>query len=159
MPDVNDLVNQLKDDVANKPKNNSSPQCNVVTDENLNEYVLRMTGNLVESSMNTLQELESAVASSADPETTESYASLVNATAKAIDTLSRIQLQREKVKSQEKMKMQDIESRKTLQEDDQRFRLFASREEIMKALMDKLQVIDGKVMDSPTSVPRQELRL
>ena len=77
----------------------------------------------------------------ADPDSISALAELIKAASSAVDTLNKIYISDERNKNQVKIKTMDIESKEKLSIMDNQTKVLLSREDIMKAIIDK-EVID-----------------
>lgn len=109
-----------------------------LTDDNLNEFILKHSQELVQNSLIAIQELKDIVGKTFDGKLITSFADMVKATTGALDTLNSIQLEKNKQKASKEMKLLDIESRKNLKVGPSKVVnnnvLVATREEIFKML-------------------------
>lgn len=117
---------------------NLKPVPMTLTDDNLNEFILKHSQELVQNSLIAIQELKDIVGKTFDGKLITSFADMVKATTGALDTLNSIQLEKNKQKASKEMKLLDIESRKNLKVGPSKVVnnnvLVATREEIFKML-------------------------
>jgi len=108
---------------------------NVATIENLEEFVLKNSSEVVNSSINMLKNMESVVQTIQGAEEMAAYSELVNASTNAIDTLNKLLLQKKKNEAMLEIKKMDVENKKELQSNDHAVKVLASREEILKMML------------------------
>jgi len=77
-------------------KNVSVPRDTVATIDTLEEYVLKNSSEIVNSSINMLKDMERVVQTVQGAEEMSAYSELVNASTNALDTLNKILLQKKK---------------------------------------------------------------
>lgn len=111
------------------------PRDTVATIENLEEFVLKNSSDIVNSSINMLKTMESVVQTVQGAEEMAAYSELVNASTNALDTLNKILLQKKKNDAAIEIKKMDVENKKELQSNDHAVKVMASREEILKMML------------------------
>jgi len=143
---VDDLLDQLQTSaqVTRDIKNNDNFK---LESEDLQEFLLQYSGKLIKGSVEFVDEVTQYITNAPDAKDVESLSKLVGASAAAIETLNKIHIANEKNKSSKELKIMDIESKKQLQEDDNKTKLLLNREELMKQLIDDAKVIDAEVAD------------
>ena len=135
---VNDILSQLKNTTVIK----QTPVTDTLTKEKLEEFLIKNSGKLVTDSINLIEDMRDFVGTAdADPESISALAELIKAASSAVDTLNKIYISDERNKNQVKIKTMDIESKEKLSIMDNQTRVLLSREDIMKAIIDK-EVID-----------------
>jgi len=135
----------LADLATNKQSNiqRASSSEDIATKDNVEEFVLKNSSEVVNSAMNILKSFEGAVQHIQSPDEIAAYSELVNASTNALDTLNKIVLQNKKTQAAKEVKQLDIESKQQLQANDHKMKLLASREDIMKMMMEeKEDIID-----------------
>ena len=143
---VDDLLDQLQTSaqVTRDIKNNDNFK---LESEDLQEFLLQYSGKLIKGSVEFVDEVTQYITNAPDAKDVESLSKLVGASAAAIETLNKIHIANDKNKSSKELKIMDIESKKQLQEDDNKTKLLLNREELMKQLIDDAKVIDADVAD------------
>ena len=135
---VNDILSQLKNTTVIK----QTPVTDTLTKEKLEEFLIKNSGKLVTDSINLIDDMRDFVGTAdADPESISALAELIKAASSAVDTLNKIYISDERNKNQVKIKTMDIESKEKLSIIDNQTKVLLSREDIMKAIIDK-EVID-----------------
>jgi len=138
--EVDELVSQLKD--ANTVAANVGRDKTDVNDDNLEEFILKSSSELIENSLDVISNVKEYTAGSPDVRECQSLAELIRASASAIDTLNKVLLQRKKGETQEKIKEMDIKSKQGIAMADQQTKILLSREDIMKELVKDAEVVD-----------------
>ena len=108
--DVDDLVSQLKDN--NTAFNKVKKERTDVTPENLEEFIMKSSGALVQDSLEMIANIKEFTNLAPDARETESLAELVKASSTAIETLNKILLQNKKSDTQIKVKEMDVNVKK-----------------------------------------------
>jgi hypothetical protein len=111
------------------------PRDTIATIDNLEEFVLKNSSEIVNSSINMLKNMESVVQTVQGAEEMAAYSELVNASTNALDTLNKILLQKKKNDAAIEIKKMDVENKKELQSNDHAAKVMASREEILKMML------------------------
>lgn len=148
-----EAVNEFLNDLANSQQSNiqrAASSEDIATKDNVEEFVLRNSSEVVNSAMNILKSFEGAVQHIQSPDEIAAYSELVNASTNALDTLNKIVLQNKKAEAAKEVKQLDIESKQQLQANDHKMKLMASREDIMKMIMQEESEtidVDSKEVD------------
>lgn len=111
------------------------PRDTIATIDNLEEFVLKNSSEIVNSSISMLKNMESVVQTVQGAEEMAAYSELVNASTNALDTLNKILLQKKKNDAAIEIKKMDVENKKELQSNDHAAKVMASREEILKMML------------------------
>lgn len=143
--DVDDLVSQLKDN--NTAFNKAKKERTEVTPENLEEFIMKSSGALVQDSLEMISNIKEFTNLAPDARETESLAELVKASSTAIETLNKILLQNKKGETQIKVKEMDVNARKGIAIAQEQTKILLSREEIMAQLIKDAEVIEDVVDD------------
>lgn len=136
---LDELLDQLKNDTTlTQPATSEKTELNL-TDENVNDYILKKVGRLIEGGVDTIEALRESVLASCEPSELEAYSELFRAVTTAADTLNRINVQNKKDKTAKELKQMDIKARIELPENKKGDTniLIAPREEIFKKFLDK----------------------
>jgi hypothetical protein len=130
-----------------------------VTEDNINDYILQKTGNLIDAGLGAVSDLKDFVVQGQNPDEIAALSELISSTTKAIEALNRINLQNKKAKTDKELKTMDIEGRKAIAGSlpganitNNTVNLVASREEIFKQLLndvkdDSIEVIESVVVE------------
>jgi hypothetical protein len=137
---VNDIISQLK----TSSLSNTSPQKEDVklTKDNLEEFILTNTGKLVTKSLGLIDNIESFVSTSPEPDDVTALSELIKAATSAVESLNKIYIADSKNENQMKIKKLDIAAKEKLSLMDNQTKILLSREDIMKALINSSDVID-----------------
>ena len=137
---VNDIISQLK----TSSLSNTLPQKEEVklTKDNLEEFILTNTGKLVTKSLGLIDNIESFVSTSPEPDDVTALSELIKAATSAVESLNKIYIADSKNENQMKIKKLDIAAKEKLSLMDNQTKILLSREDIMKALINSSDVID-----------------
>jgi hypothetical protein len=127
-----------------------------VTEDNINDYILQKTGNLIDAGLGAVSDLKDFVVQGQNPDEIAALSELISSTTKAIEALNRINLQNKKAKTDKELKTMDIEGKKAIASSlpgnnitNNTVNLVASREEIFKQLLNNVQEEEAiEVVDS-----------
>lgn len=154
--DIDDLLKELKSTkslgsiLPSKPvQGTNQPE---ITEDNINEFVMKRASLLVQQGIETSEDLKNALRDSCSSDDIESYSKLITSVATAIDVLNKINLQNKKDKAAKELKEMELSTAK-LKEGNTTNILIASREEIMKSLFAKAEELPT-VIDY-TDIPDQ----
>ncbi len=144
---VNDLLSQLKGaSVAQKEINKEEFS---LEKENLEEFLLNYSGKLIKGSVDFVEDVKQYITSAPDSKDLEALSKLVGASAAAIETLNKILISNKTNENRTQLKIMDIQSKKELQEDNQKkLGVTLNREELLKQLLDEANVIDAEVEET-----------
>ena len=98
------------------PVNNSVPIVPPKTDEEMKDFVLKHSAELVESSVKSIIELQKITVATGDPEMMAGLASLIAASTGAIETVNKLHLLNKKAENTRELKKLELERRKELQQ-------------------------------------------
>jgi hypothetical protein len=149
--EIDAIVEQLRaDSIPSTPHIQSReivPQ-EQVTDDNVNEYILKKTTENIEAGLDAVNSLKDIVITGQNPQEIAALASLINATTKALDSLNKINLQNKQIKSDKELKQMEVTAVKSLKPATTNV-LIATRDEVMSKLYDKtskrekIELIEG----------------
>lgn len=120
-----------------------------LTEDTLEEYVYDSATDLIDSSLFTLNKIKQGVSSVMDHKELIALAELIKATTSSIDILNKVAMDNKKLKNARDIKKMDIEAKKELGTNsikNQTNILVASREEVLKQLVDK-NIKNEKIID------------
>lgn len=143
---VGSLVDQLKDanTVAEKARVEREP----LKKEDLENFVIQQSSALVQDALEMVQNMRDFIISSPSSDDVSALADLINATSGAIDNLNKINLQDKKSNTSVKLKTMDIDAKKEMQEVDNNTKLLATREEILKMLLNNAKPIEAEIVEN-----------
>lgn len=167
---MSDDLNTLLDELSSFQIPKKTPQLvttienNEVTDDNINEFILKKAGKLINTGLGAVDELKDFIVQGQNPDEIAALSELISSTTKAIEALNRINLQNKKAKTDRELKQMEIEGRKSVAGmlpgnniTNNTNVLIASREEIIQKLLDTekeaepLQLIENEIIEEPTT--------
>lgn len=143
---VDDLISQLQGNVQVARDIETKEEFKLNKDE-LEDFLLQHSGKLIKGSVDFVDDVKQFITSAPDAKDLEAFSKLVGASAAAIESLNKILMSNKKIEATEKLKIMDIESKKQLQDSDNQAKLLLNREDLMKQLLDKADIIDAEVSD------------
>ena len=132
--ELDDLLKELKEDGQKAPY--TPPPLPDLKDENVNKYVLDNAAKLVQLGLLSVESLKDVVSQSYDAEEIDSFASLIRSVNEALNTVNKINIQNKKAETAKKLKEMDLQ--RQLPPSNQTNVLIATREEIIKGLLNKV---------------------
>jgi hypothetical protein len=141
IPEVENILSQLKSLPTAKKQMDTTPN---LTPEQLEQFVIDKTADLVTKSMEILDEYRDFLTATPGEESAAAMAELINASNGAIETLSKIAVSNKKINTTIKIKDMEIQARKEIAKDDNNTKLLMSRQDLMKLLKDADGVIDAE---------------
>jgi hypothetical protein len=141
IPEVENILSQLKSLPSAKKQIEQVPN---LTPEQLEQFVIDKTADLVTKSMEILDEYRDFLTATPGEESAAAMAELINASNGAIETLSKIAVNNKKINTTVKVKEMEIQARKEIAKDDNNTKLLMSRQDLMKLLKDADAAIDAE---------------
>lgn len=161
--DINVLMEELKD---TKKLGNSfithkaaiPTDYEKLTEETVGKFVLEKSSQIIQQSINTLENIKDGISSTGDPESIEAYSKLVTAVAGSIEVLNKIHLQNKKNQNNIDLRKMDIElTQKSIEAGSVTNNVFiASREEIMQKLFGESEKFTTITVESE-ELPQKKL--
>ena len=147
--EVQDMVGSLIDQL--KENNQAIEKVKVVREplkkEELEDFVREKGASLIEDALEMVATVKDFIISAPNAEDVEALSGLINATAAAMDTLNKINIQDKKTNASVKLKEMDIKAKKELQEADAGVKIMLTREEAMKALVNNAKPIQAEIIE------------
>ena len=149
---IDDLISQLKNNNKTARKAEEVVKDDTLppeTKEELEKFIIDNSTSLITQTIKTIESLKHEVMAAPDPDNISAYSELVKASSTCIDGLNKIVLMNKRNETTLSAKKMDIESRQ--ESDDKRLAIgyLATREEMLKNLLQ-----DANVIDIPTEVPK-----
>lgn len=139
----NDLTDKLKQSmgiIKTKVKEN-----NMNHSEDLEEFILKNSKELVESGIDAINEIKQNVLLNPQSDEVEALAEIFKGVSTAMNILKDIQITKMKTNASKEIKEMDIQSKKQLEEEDSSPRgLRMTRDEIFKLLKDNGDIVDAE---------------
>jgi hypothetical protein len=133
--DVDSIIAQIKN--QGKTIKNVEKERPELKKEDLEKFVIDNAASVVVDSIEMIQSLKMDVMAGGDSKMVEATAELVKAVTGAIDALSKLKLNDDKLRGQKELKQMDIDSKNTETPLGLQGGVFLSREEIIKNLFKK----------------------
>lgn len=126
---VNDIINSL----SVPPQPIELPPVMTLKDEDLDQFIRDNAGQLIVDSLNYVRELKTAMGTNCSPKEIESIAEMIKATSAAIESLNKMSITRQKINSQEKLKIMDNQQKLENKDND---KITFSRDYVFNKLME-----------------------
>jgi len=143
IPEVENILSQLKSLPSAKKQIEQVPN---LTPDQLEQFVIDKTADLVTKSMEILDEYRDFLTATPGEESAAAMAELINASNGAIETLSKIAVNNKKINTTVKVKEMEIQARKEIAKDDNNTKLLMSRQDLMKLLKDADAAIEAETV-------------
>ena len=98
---------------------------------------MKSSGKLVNKSLEIVDNVNDYISSAPENRDVAALAEVIKATSASIDTLQKLHSANERNETQKEVKKMDVESKERLNIADNQTRILLSRDDIMKALVDK----------------------
>lgn len=132
--DVDSIIFQIKNQGKSlKTVEKNRPE---LTKEDLEKFVIDNASTVVLDSIEMVQSLKTDIMAGGDSKMVEAVSELVKATTAAIESLSKLKLSEDKIRSQKELKRMEIDSKVEAIETSNTG-IFISREELIKNLMSR----------------------
>lgn len=131
---VNDIIAQIK---GNNKVVREKKEDVTIDKENLEEFIMKSSGKLVKKSLEIVDNVNDYISSAPENRDVAALAEVIKATSASIDTLQKLHSSNERNDTQKEVKKMDVESKERLNIADNQTRMLLSRDDIMKALVDK----------------------
>ena len=131
---VCDIITQLKQSnkVAKTPIEDS-----VLNKEDLEDFLIQNSSKLIKKSLSIVENVNDYISSAPENRDVAALAELIKASSGAIDSLNKLHTAKERNETQLEVKQMDVNSKERLNIADNGTKLLLSRDDIMKALVDK----------------------
>ena len=131
--EVGSLLDQLQ---GNGIPKKEQPPTNLfpLTTETLNDFILKSSETLINQSLTVVNELKDVVRYNPDSKDVAAFASMINSTNSAIETLSKLNQTRLRIQSAEQMKLLEVKSKEKEGDKNREVYITANREEMLKML-------------------------
>jgi uncharacterized protein related to proFAR isomerase len=143
---IGTLIDQLKENNQNaeKVKKIREP----LKKEDLEQFIRERGAELIEDSLDMVATVKDFIVSAPNAEDVEALSGLINATAAAMDTLNKINIQDKRSETSVKLKEMDIKAKKELQEAEAGVKLLTTREEMLKILANNAKPIQAEIVEN-----------
>lgn len=145
--DIDDLIGQLQQGTPTNEQLDTVAEKMNLDKADLEQFILDNQSTLIKDSVDVLQIMKQYVATAPNAEDIGSFAELLKATSTAIDNLTKLHTSNQRVDTQVKLKVMDIEAKKEINDDNNKMKLIGTREEIFKKMLEDSKTIDAEVVD------------
>lgn len=145
---VDDIIEQLKNSKKECTDLTRNKEYDKITKEKLEEFVIEKSADLVQRSLDIVDEIKDSITAEDDAEKTRALADILKATSSAVDALNKVHIASERNKTATNIAEKNIEARQGMNRENNMTRLTMSREEMMKRLFDKSEDDDPPMRDA-----------
>lgn len=142
--DVDDILSQLKEHTTEIKKADD-----IQLDEpDVKKFLITKTGTLVQSAIDSMQSIQQGLGQTTDADEIMALAKLIEASAKAIDTLNTLHNAQERNKTSKEVKQMEIDARERMnrEDNDTRKNLVFNREDLIRVLAEP-RIVEGHVIE------------
>lgn len=132
--DFADILEELSDEELMEYTEEPKEPEEEVTDENVNEFILKQASTLVRDNMEIMEKVKHKIASAQNAEEIKALSELIRATNSTLDTLTKISLQNKKEKSATAVKQIEHEHRKELPDAPKTQIIVGTREDVFRQI-------------------------
>jgi len=140
-PEIDSIIDQLKNDAVpsiSLPKQTEIVKTEPLTDANVGDYVYEKSAQLVDSTLNAIENIKDNILTGTDPKELAALSQLINSATKALDQLNKINIQNKQNKNNIEIKKMEIESNVNNPPPPPTTNIMiATREQVMAQLFDK----------------------
>ena len=130
---VNDIITQLKGNKTAVP----AAEDEILDPDKLEEFLIKKSSKLINKSLTIVDNVNDYISSAPENRDVTAMAELIKASSSAIETLNKLHTAKERNETQVAVKQLDVESKERLNLADNQTKMLLSRDDIMKALVDK----------------------
>lgn len=150
---VNDLINELKINTKENKDILNKDGFNLPKDK-LEEFVLNSTGKLVTQGLDIVEGVKEYVMNNPESREVQALAEALKAVASALSVVKDIHITQIRRDGAKELKNMDIEARKEIKQEENTNRLYITRDEIFKKIMEDAKTIEAEAISIN---PLQEL--
>lgn len=143
---VDSILSQLKE-VPKVAKTLAKRETDEFSKEKLESFLLQHTSRLIENATESVEYIKDTVQSAPTPEDVVALSELIKSTASSIEILNKLVINKAKNETSVKIKQMDIQNKKEELDTKVNLTLTATREEMMKRLMNDAKVVDIFIED------------
>jgi len=149
---LDSLVKQLRESTkVNKKVDKEAEQAGLAP-EDVEEFVVRNSGELINQSLEVMNEVKDYIMASGDPDNISALADLIKASSSAIESLNKIVIQNKRSATSLATKTMDVNAKYAIEEKKNENAYIATREDIFKKILDDAKVIDVQEDDLDDSL-------
>jgi hypothetical protein len=153
LDDLNDLINELKTTKSLTglmvPPKTITTVPEKVDENNVDDFIFRKSSELIQQGVDAIESIKSSILSGANADSVEAYSKLMSSVTGSIEILNKINLQKRKERAAKELKQMELDSSSKLLDKydngttikNQTNFIVATREEVMKALLDKAEAL------------------
>jgi hypothetical protein len=149
---LDSLVKQLRESTKINKKVDKEAKQVGLTPEDVEEFVVRNSGELINQSLEVMNEVKDYIMASGDPDNISALADLIKASSSAIESLNKIVIQNKRSATSLATKSMDVNARYAIEEKKNENAYIATREDIFKKILDEAKVIEVGEEDLDSSL-------
>lgn len=143
---VNDLINELKINTNDNKELLAKENFNLPKDK-LEDFVLNSTGKLVTQGLEIVEGVKEYVMNNPESREVEALAEALKAVASALSVVKDIHITQMRKDGAKELKTMEIEARKEIKQEENTARLYITRDEIFKKIMEDAKTIEAEAIN------------
>jgi hypothetical protein len=143
---VGDLIDQLQS--TNRQVIEAKRESNPLKKEEIEDFVIQKSGKLIEGTLEMIENVKDYISGAPESKDVSSLAELIGAATNTLETLNKMVLSNNKNKTLVDIKKMDIDAKKEMQDSDNQTKLLVTREEIFKAILNRVEPIEAEIIEN-----------
>lgn len=143
---VNDLINELKINTKENKDLLAKESFNLPKDR-LEDFVLNSTGKLVTQGLEIVEGVKEYVMNNPESREVEALAEALKAVASALSVVKDIHITQMRKDGAKELKTMEIEARKEIKQEESTTRLYITRDEVFKKIMEDAKTIEAEAIN------------
>jgi len=154
---VNDLIKELNINTKDNKNKLLNEEFNLPKDK-LEDFVLNSTGKLVTQGLDIVEGVKEYVMNNPESREVEALAEALKAVASALSVVKDIHITQVRRESAKELKTMEIEARKEIKQEENTTKLYITRDEIFKKIMEDAKTIEAEAINintTPSALPEK----
>lgn len=143
---VGDLIDQLQ--TTNRQATAARRENDPLKKEEIENFVIQKSGKLIEGTLEMIENVKDYISGAPESRDVSALAELISAATNSLETLNKMVLSNNKNKTLVDIKKMDIDAKKDLQNSENQTKLLATREEVFKAILDRVEPIEAEIIEN-----------
>lgn len=155
---VNDLIKELNINTKENKDKLNNEEFNLPKDK-LEDFVLSSTGKLVTQGLDIVEGVKEYVMNNPESREVQALAEALKAVASALSVVKDIHITQVRRESAKELKTMEIEARKEIKQEENTAKLYITRDEIFKKIMEDAKTIEAEAINiniaTPSALPEK----
>jgi len=149
---VNDLIKELNINTKENKDKLNNEEFNLPKDK-LEDFVLSSTGKLVTQGLDIVEGVKEYVMNNPESREVQALAEALKAVASALSVVKDIHITQVRRESAKELKTMEIEARKEIKQEENTTKLYITRDEIFRKIMEDAKTIEAEAININTATP------